>query len=69
MDEQEFRTRSAQALDDLSQKLASASDNHDFDADFNSGWRIDVSGGTGEYIVVLSSAGATGDDIFADDFE
>jgi hypothetical protein len=39
------------------------------DSDFNSGWRIDVSGGTGEYIVVLSSAGATGDEIFADGFE
>ena len=39
------------------------------DVDFNSGWRIDVSGGTGEYIVVLRSAGATGDEIFADGFE
>jgi len=37
MDEQEFRTRSGQALDDLSQKLASAGDDHNFDADFNSG--------------------------------
>jgi hypothetical protein len=39
------------------------------DVDFNSGWRIDVSGGTGEYIVVLSSAAATGDEIFADGFD
>jgi hypothetical protein len=39
------------------------------DSDFNSGWRIDVSGGSGEYIVVLSSASATGDEIFADGFE
>ena len=39
------------------------------DADFNSGWRIDISGGTGDYVVVLSSAGATGDEIFADGFD
>jgi chitodextrinase len=39
------------------------------DSDFNSGWRIDVSGGTGEYTVVLSSVSATGDEIFADGFD
>jgi hypothetical protein len=39
------------------------------DSDFNSGWRIDVSGGSGEYIVVLSPASATGDEIFADGFD
>lgn len=39
------------------------------DSDFNSGWRIDVSGGSGEYIVVLSSAAATDDEIFADGFD
>ena len=39
------------------------------DSDFNSGWRIDVSGGAGDYVVVLSSAVQTGDEIFADGFE
>jgi hypothetical protein len=39
------------------------------DSDFNSGWRIDISGGTGEYVVVLSSGAATGDEIFADGFD
>ncbi|HJT98206.1 MAG TPA: hypothetical protein VJ696_07800 [Rhodanobacteraceae bacterium] len=39
------------------------------DGDFNSGWRIDVAGGSGEYVVVLSSGAATGDGIFADGFE
>jgi iron donor protein CyaY len=37
MDEQEFQTRSAQALDDLSRRLAAASDRYDFDADLNAG--------------------------------
>lgn len=37
MDEQEFRTRAGEALDDLSRRLASTSDDHDFDADFNAG--------------------------------
>src|SRR5216684_1794959 len=37
MDEQEFRTRAGQALDDLSRRLAATSDQHDFDADFNAG--------------------------------
>src|SRR5438045_8744951 len=37
MDQQAIRARSAQAVDDLSQKLASAGEEHDFDADFNSG--------------------------------
>ncbi len=39
------------------------------DSDFNSGWRIDISGGNGEYIVVLGSAAASGDEIFADGFD
>jgi hypothetical protein len=39
------------------------------DADFDSGWRIDVAGGSGEYVVVLSSGAATGDEIFADGFD
>ena len=39
------------------------------DGDFNSGWRIDVSGGAGDYLVVLGSAESTGDEIFADGFE
>jgi hypothetical protein len=39
------------------------------DGDFNSGWRIDIGDGNGEYIVVLRSAAATGDAIFSDGFE
>src|SRR3954468_18811305 len=37
MDEQEFRTRADQALTALYRKLASASDDYDFEPDFNSG--------------------------------
>lgn len=39
------------------------------DGDFNSGWRIDVSGGSGEYIVELSPGSTLGDDIFAGTFD
>lgn len=39
------------------------------DGDFNSGWRIDVSGGSGEYIVELSPGSTSGDDIFAGTFD
>jgi len=39
------------------------------DSDFNSGWRIDVSGGTGEYIVVLSTSSTTSDEIFTGTFD
>jgi Heparinase II/III-like protein len=39
------------------------------DSDFNSGWRIDVAGGSGDYLVVLGSAALTSDEIFADGFE
>ena len=37
MDEQEFKTRSDEALSLLYRKLASASDDYAFEADFNSG--------------------------------
>ena len=37
MDEQEFRTRSDAALTDLYRRLSSASDQYNFEADFNSG--------------------------------
>jgi iron-sulfur cluster assembly protein CyaY len=37
MDEQEFKTRADQALSALYRKLASASDDYDFEPDFNSG--------------------------------
>ncbi|MGH9667460.1 MAG: iron donor protein CyaY [Bryobacteraceae bacterium] len=37
MDEQEFRTRADDALNGLYRKLAAASDEFDFEADFNSG--------------------------------
>ena len=39
------------------------------DGDFNSGWRIDVRGGDGDYYVLLGTAPGTGDAIFADGFE
>ena len=37
-------------------------------SDFNSGWRLDISGGTGEYIVQLSGT-PTGEGIFGDGFD
>lgn len=37
MDEQQFKTRADDALNGLYRKLASASDEFDFEADFNSG--------------------------------
>ncbi len=37
MDEQEFKRRADEALDDLYRKLSDAADEHDFEADFNSG--------------------------------
>jgi hypothetical protein len=38
------------------------------DGDFNSGWRLDISGGNGQYIVELAGV-ATGDSVFDGDFE
>ncbi len=37
MDEQEFKTRSNDALDSLYRKLSAASDRYEFEPDFNSG--------------------------------
>ena len=37
MDEQEFRARADESLNDLYQRLTAASNEHSFDADFNSG--------------------------------
>ncbi len=37
MDEQEFKWRSEESLEDLYRKLSVAADQHDFEADFNSG--------------------------------
>src|SRR6202051_3365451 len=37
MDEQEFKNRAEQALDDLYRRLLTASERHDFEADFNGG--------------------------------
>ncbi|HEX4167866.1 MAG TPA: iron donor protein CyaY [Bryobacteraceae bacterium] len=37
MDEQEFKTRSNEALDSLYRKLSRASDEHEFEPDFNAG--------------------------------
>jgi hypothetical protein len=39
------------------------------DDDFNSGWRIDVAGGSGQYIVQLSVDSMTGDVLFNDGFD
>jgi CyaY protein len=37
MDEQEFRTRADQALEDLYKRLSAAGERHEFEADFNGG--------------------------------
>src|SRR3984957_4787547 len=37
MDEQEFRTRADQALEDLYRRLSTAGERHEFEADFNAG--------------------------------
>jgi len=37
MDEQEFKTRSNAALESLQRKLSAASDDYDFESDFNAG--------------------------------
>ena len=37
MDEQEFKNRVDEALDDLYRRLSKAAEQHDFEADFNSG--------------------------------
>jgi iron donor protein CyaY len=37
MDDQEFRRRADQALNNLFRKLSAASENYDFEADFNAG--------------------------------
>src|ERR1019366_326753 len=39
MDEQEFRTRADQALEDLYRRLSAAGERHEFEADFNGGAR------------------------------
>jgi CyaY protein len=37
MDEQEFKTRAEQALDDLYRRLSATAEAHDFEVDFNAG--------------------------------
>jgi len=37
MDEQEFKTRADQALNDLNRRLAAPAEEHEFEVDFNSG--------------------------------
>jgi len=37
MDDQEFKTRADQALDDLYRRLSTSADEHDFEVDFNAG--------------------------------
>jgi hypothetical protein len=39
------------------------------DSDFNSGWRVDVAGGNGRYVVQLSADSMTGDALFNDGFD
>src|SRR5438045_6636978 len=56
MDQQAIRARSAQAVDDLSQKLASAGEEHDFEADFNSGaLAIEFEDPPGKFVVSPNS--------------
>jgi len=37
MDEQEFKRRAEQALDDLNRRLSAAADDYEFEVDFNAG--------------------------------
>ena len=37
MDEQEFKNRAEQALDDLYRRLSASAEQHDFEVDFNAG--------------------------------
>jgi CyaY protein len=37
MEEQEFKTRAEQALDDLYRRLSATAEEHDFEVDFNAG--------------------------------
>ena len=37
MDEQEFKTRAEQALEDLNRRLAAPAEEHEFEVDFNAG--------------------------------
>ena len=37
MDEQEFKTRAEQALDDLYRRLSASAEDYDFEVDFNAG--------------------------------
>jgi hypothetical protein len=39
------------------------------DEDYNSGWRIDISGGDGRYVVRLDSLPTAGDEVFRDGFD
>lgn len=39
------------------------------DGDYNSGWRIDIAGGKGRYVVRLDSHSTSGDEVFRDGFD
>jgi iron donor protein CyaY len=52
MDEQEFRTRADEALNDLQKKLTAASEKFGFDADFNAGaLTIEFEDPAGKFVV------------------
>ncbi len=56
MDEQEFKRRSGEALDHLYRKLSDAADEHDFEADFNSGaLSIEFEDPPGKFVVSPNS--------------
>jgi iron donor protein CyaY len=56
MDDQEFRTRADAALHDLYRRLAAASDEYDFEADFNSGaLAIEFENPPGKFVVSPNS--------------
>jgi iron-sulfur cluster assembly protein CyaY len=56
MDDQEFRTRADAALHDLHRRLSAASDEYDFEADFNSGaLAIEFENPPGKFVVSPNS--------------
>ena len=56
MDEQEFKTRAEQALDDLYRRLSAAADEHDFEVDFNAGaMAIEFEKPPGKFVVSPNS--------------
>jgi iron donor protein CyaY len=56
MDDQEFRTRADEALDDLNRRLTATSDEYEFEVDFNSGaLAIEFEDPPGKFVVSPNS--------------